>query len=109
MLNEKGYIPSDMISNGNFEPTKPITREEITALIIRAYEANVIGDIKTYGLDRFADKNDVSSYAAEYVDKALTLHIIKGVNDISFAPKANATRAQAVVILKRFFSLINNV
>lgn len=108
VLNEKGYIPSNMISNGNFEPTKPITREEITALIIRAYEANVIGDIKTYGLDRFADKNDVSSYAAEYVDKALTLHIIKGVNDISFAPKANATRAQAVVILKRFFSLINN-
>lgn len=107
VLNNKGYIPPEMISDGNFNPEKPITREEITALIIRAYEVSVIGNIKTYGLDRFADKNDVSAYAADYVDKALTLHIIKGVSDSSFAPKALASRAQAVVILKRFFSLIN--
>ncbi len=108
VLYSMGYIPDEMIQDGSFSPNKPITREEITALIIRAYEANVIGDIKTYGLDRFTDKGEVSAYAADYVDKALTLHIIKGVTDSSFAPKDNATRAQAVVILKRFFSLLNN-
>ena len=107
VLNEKGYIPAEMISNGNFEPNKPITREEICALVITAYQNNVIGSISSGNLDRFADKDEISQYASPSVDKAVTLHIIKGVSENTFEPQSLATRAQAVVILKRFFSVIN--
>ncbi len=107
VLKEKGYIPEEMTIDGKFYPDKPITREEITALVIRAYESNKIGIIKTYGLNRFVDKDLISPYASEYVEKAVSLHIIKGVNDTSFAPQDLATRAQAIVILKRLYSLIN--
>ncbi len=107
VLNEKGYIPVEMVAGGNFEPNKPITREEICALVITAYQNNVIGSISAGNLDRFADKDEISQYASQSVDKAVTLHIIKGVSENTFEPKSLATRAQAVVILKRFFSVLN--
>ena len=107
VLSEKGYIPQEMIANGNFEPNKPITREEICSLVMNAYESSVIGSVATGNLDRFVDSGEIAEYAKGSVDKAVTLHVIKGVTDKSFQPKALATRAQAATILKRFFSVLN--
>ncbi|MBR3934742.1 MAG: S-layer homology domain-containing protein [Clostridia bacterium] len=107
VLSEKGYIPQEMIANGNFDPNKPITREEICSLVMNAYESSVIGSVATGNLGRFADSGEIAEYAKDSVDKAVTLHVIKGVTDSAFQPKALATRAQAATILKRFFSVLN--
>ncbi len=100
----EGIVPEEMYAGGQILPMQNITREEMTAISVKAYEASVpFSDIKTYGLDRFADRDQVSPYAREYMEKGLTLRILQGIGGDQLAPLKNATRAEAVVIAKRLF------
>lgn len=51
----------------------------------------------------FADAAQISDYAVNAVQTLANAGIINGVSDTEFAPKANATRAQAAVILYTTF------
>jgi len=99
----EGLIPEAMLNGNKIRPNEPITREEICSIAVKIYENQTGLKPKTYGLSRFVDQEEVSDYAREYVEKGLTLRLIKGVDDNRLAPKATATRAQASVILKRLF------
>lgn len=98
-----GYLPKEMYAGNVVNPTKLITREEMSAIAVSLYEKKTDKVVKTYGLDRFADVGEISEYAKVYVDKGITIRLIRGIDDTHFAPKANATRAQASVIIKRLF------
>jgi rhamnogalacturonan endolyase len=51
---------------------------------------------------------DISSWAVDYVKAANTLGIIQGMENSTFSPKSTATRAQAVVIIKRLLEKLSN-
>jgi len=54
-------------------------------------------------LSKFTDQAKISSWAKEAVAVAVQKGLVLGRPDGTFDPQANATRAEAVVILKRMF------
>ncbi|MBQ2967199.1 MAG: S-layer homology domain-containing protein [Clostridia bacterium] len=95
-----------------FEPNKPITREEMSAMIVNGVK--VAGRFKNtlieadYYLQNFADKASISPWATEFVARATELGIIMGIERdgvMTFQPAEKATRAQAAVMLKRFLDV----
>ncbi|SDX22657.1 S-layer homology domain-containing protein [Paenibacillus sp. CF384] len=84
---------------GKFEPTKPITREEMALMITRVYE-------KQHGqasgsatdIDSFKDKNAISSWAKEAVEAAVHEGLMVGSNQL-FSPRSHTTRAESAQVL----------
>lgn len=89
-----------------FSPELPITREEMAAMIMRAYRktgAQVINSNL-----QFTDISNVSHWALQNVSEAYGLGLLSGMPDGSFQPKKNATRAEAAVVLKRMLDVLAN-
>lgn len=90
-------------SDGLFKPNNPITREEMTKIVVLAYNTNKNISMSTGGALYYSDYYKVSSWAYDYVVTAVNLGFVQGTSDSVFSPEAQATRAQAVIILKRLY------
>ena len=98
---DAGLIDDAMIQDGNFLPDQAITREEMTSIIVKTYEA-ITGDAAPAGDPaKFVDNGEISDWAKDYVGSAVAMEIIQGVGDDRFAPAENADRAQATVMIHR--------
>ena len=97
--NNRGIIPAEMVVNNAFSPDTPITREEMTAILVSLWEG-IRGNIKTDG-KTFTDQDTISDWASDSVLKAVKLGVVTGNPDGSFAPKNNATRAEMAVMFYR--------
>ena len=64
------------------------------------------GTAASKDLSGFADRADVSGYAADALRWAVGAKLISGVTDTTLVPKGSATRAQAASILMRFCQTI---
>lgn len=95
--------------DGTFAPTDPITREQMTMMITRAYVklglagANS-GDLAL--LEKFEDRERISSWAKSDIALALKEGLVKGRTESLFDPKGLATRAHAVVMIIRILQKI---
>lgn len=90
--------------DGSFGIGDNISREDMATLCLRAF--TLTG--KILPADRsceFSDKSLISGYAVENVTKMAQAGIINGMGDGTFAPKANATRAQAAKIIAALIAL----
>ena len=86
------------MGDGTFRPQDPITREQICVAV-----ANYAGLTYNGGSSAFADDSSIASWAKNAVYACRDLGIISGMGYNTFAPKDNAQRAQAcVVILKSY-------
>ena len=74
----------------------PITREDMAVILCRAMEKKT--ELKA-GTTKFSDNDEIAPYALPCVQKLTKAGIIGGMGDGSFAPKNNATRAQAAAML----------
>lgn len=92
--------------NGMFRPNDVITREEMACVIVKALEhCEKAFDSQTdASFSKFSDSESVSSWAQTSIEKVLSLQIMSGMSDVEFAPKATATRAQAVVVLNKMIN-----
>lgn len=90
--------------DGNFYPEASITRQEMTAMIIRALSVTDKLPSETWKTLSFSDRDDIASWAEDSVTKAYTLGIVQGVSADSFSPRANANRAQASVMIYRILA-----
>ena len=81
--------------DGTFGLGKNITRQEMAVMVSRAKSdfAERVSQIT------FSDQNEISVWASDAVEKMQRADIINGMPDGSFAPNANATRAQAAKII----------
>ncbi len=87
------------ISQSEFGVSLDISRQDMACMIynaikLRGYEPATAEIV-------FDDKDSISDYAQEAVAQLVSLEIINGIDDNRFAPKENATRAQAAVIIDR--------
>lgn len=98
-----GIIDPAMTPNNEFKPDANITREEMTSLIIRAYELGKEEKVQGADISAFNDSEDVSDWARGYVERAYALSVIKGMSGKKLAPTETATRAQAVTIIRRLY------
>ena len=91
--------------DGSFGVNEYITRQDMAVMV---YRVSLILDMNlgTGSSEvRFVDKNDISAYALEAVAAMQEKGIINGIGDNRFAPKNNATRAEAAVIIYRLYKL----
>ncbi|MBC7324695.1 MAG: 5'-nucleotidase C-terminal domain-containing protein [Moorella sp. (in: Bacteria)] len=94
------------VSADEFAPLAQITRQEMAAMLVRAlarlgYPAEVDADEGTQILSRFADRQEIAPWAADALAAAVKAGLVAGRGDGLAAPAAGATRAEAVVMIKR--------
>jgi len=89
------------VGNGKFDPSAPITREQLAVMIHNYIEYK---GTKLAGTNKpaFADANAVSDWAKEAVTTLQSYGIISRIAGNTFAPKANADRAAVATIFKNF-------
>jgi hypothetical protein len=89
---------------GAFRPNDPITREELTKLVMEAHRKyGVNNGVLGQGIS-FVDEDQISPWARLYVSDAARLGFVRGIDEDRFAPQAYATRAQAVAIIRRLLA-----
>ena len=107
-------------SKNTFEPSVNISREQMSAMLTRAYKKSEFDGwslandgnypLNFMGVQKFADDNEISDYAKESVYFMVRWNVINGIGNNMFAPKGNvslgeaygfATREQAVCIALR--------
>ncbi|MEK4484668.1 S-layer homology domain-containing protein [Psychrobacillus sp. FSL H8-0484] len=97
-------------SDGKFNPNENITRQQMATMIIRAIQFNDASILEgVTSKASFADNASISDYAKENVGLAAQLGIISGKDQNGqqiFAPKDNATRAQAA---KMLYNMLENL
>ncbi len=90
-----------------FKPNSAITREEIARVIVAAYNNKTNTSLQTGRTLYFNDLDDISHWAYDYIVEAADMGFIYGITDELFAPKQNATRAQAAAMLKRVYDKLH--
>lgn len=95
--------------DGTFRPDTQITREEVSAMVARALAKSGEGAALTEAevqalLARFKDAGEIGPWAKAALAVAIKEGIVKGRLADQCAPKATATRAEAVVMVKRFLT-----
>ena len=99
------------ISENKFDPDAPLSREQAAAMLTRAYKKIVFegwtaAANEDYKLDYaspspFSDDDKISNWAKESVYFMAANGIIRGIGGNIFAPRANASREQAIIIAVR--------
>ncbi len=84
-----------------------VTRQDLAVMIYRAMQKQNL--VKAVDAAEFADEEKIADYALEAVKNLGGMGIITGFEDGSFAPDANATRAEAAVIFARYLELSENM
>lgn len=95
------------MGDGIFAPDLPVTREQMAVMIVRACNKAGI-PLPAGGAISFGDSYYISSWAREDVSKATAAGLIKGTDKGNFEPQKNATRAEAITVIKRMIELISN-
>lgn len=96
------------MGNNKFEPNQTTNREQIASMIYRATEfikANNGKDLtpNKANLDKYTDKNTVSSWAVEGVGELAANEIMEGTSTTSLSPKASCTVEQSILLVYRVY------
>lgn len=102
-LKNKTILKSDYIDN-SFQPNKPITREEMAVMIVRAMEYDYLASAVNNLPSQFKDVTQRRGY----IELAKDFGIINGRNKESFDPTAKATKQEAAAMLIRMYNNYNN-
>ncbi|MFF2178046.1 S-layer homology domain-containing protein [Lysinibacillus sp. NPDC058147] len=103
ILEEYGLI--DIFDGVNFEPYKPVTREEMAFVTARYLEGMDFDVSKVSKNNPFTDKNQMRKETVESIGLLKQLGVIDGANG-QFNPKGNLTRAQFSKILTLTLMLV---
>jgi hypothetical protein len=98
-LTKKGIF--DGYDDMTFRPDKNITREEMTAVLVRAFEKTS----KSKDKISFKDQKEISKWAREYVSSGTENKLIEGYEDNTFKPKKNITRAETFTMVCKLLKL----
>lgn len=88
--------------DGTFGPEDRITREQMAAIFCRYAQYKGADTSGRGDLSRFADANEISSWASDAVAWCVKNEILSGTSDGKMKPKDTATRGEAAQILMNF-------
>ena len=105
------FVDGMMHDNYAFYPERLLTREEMAAVVYRAMSRSceyLIADAKENKKDlkKPTDYNEISKWAKNEVVILSEVGVIAGMEDGSFAPKANLTIEQAIQVLYSYYNLL---
>lgn len=90
--------------NGSFEPDSTVSRQDAAVIIYRALEKK--GKVLS-STSAFTDNDQIASYARDAASALKGAGILSGMNDGSFAPNGELTRAQAAKMLYETLGIIS--
>lgn len=93
---------------GEFCPNKLVTRQEMAKILVSSLDLCGI-DMTLYDNEKakisaFSDYGKVSTWAEDYVAKAMKYGIINGTSETTIDPLGTATREQAIAMSNRAYS-----
>jgi hypothetical protein len=95
--------------NKKFMSEKPISREEMAVIIVKAINLSkgqeTSRTINRDSLKRFKDIEEIPEWARDSVAEAVDLGIIRGVADDQFGAGRKTTRAQTAVLINKLLKL----
>ncbi len=91
--------------DGMFHPYENITREAMAKIIVTACKESFT-EQSSYELN-FADIGEMSDWSVEYIKTVCAEGIFEGDNNNCFAPKKNATRAEALTVISKLLDIVN--
>ncbi|MEV5025658.1 S-layer homology domain-containing protein [Paenibacillus sp. LPE1-1-1.1] len=94
-------------ADGSFGVNDEITRQDMAVMAYRAAQHLKLGLSGHASSGAFADQAAIDGYAVEAAEAMQAAGIIQGMGGRVFAPKAQATRAQAAVIIHKLMSMSN--
>ena len=95
------------IGNSKFAPNELTNREQVAAMMFRAVKVlKQDADLSIDGVEKFADEDQISTWALESIKFMNKNGLIKGSNG-KVDPKGTTTREQAVLIIVRIFEQFN--
>jgi hypothetical protein len=95
---EQGWV--DGYEDGTFRPDRPVTREQLAALLVRAF-----GLTADESEPRFADAAAIADWAKPYAAAVQAIGLMGGYEDGAFRPDRPVTRAELSVVLSRALGL----
>lgn len=105
----KDYLPgyTDAASGTTaFRPTVAATREDVASAIVRLLGYPVDDADSDTAKKQFSDFSQISAGLQSYVGAAAKYQLLLGYEDGTIRPQANVTRAEAVVMLDRALTLL---
>lgn len=94
--------------DGTFRPDRPITRQQLAAILLRYMEHRGEDTSGRADLSRYPDSAAVADYAREAMAWAVSAGLLQGRANGTLAPAGSATRAQTAVILHRLNAFPEN-
>ena len=92
------------VSETEFHPADPLTREQIAAMLCRYYTSVQGGTAESGDLSAFPDESAVSDWARESMGWTVKVGIISGREDGTIQPGEPATRAEVAQMLMRYLN-----
>ncbi|MEE1071971.1 MAG: S-layer homology domain-containing protein, partial [Cellulosilyticum sp.] len=91
------------VNQTKFMPEQNITREQLVVMLYK-YARAVSNNFEEYQeeISQFKDAKSVSNWSKDAMEWAVGAKILKGDTNNQLKPKANITRGEVAVILKRF-------
>lgn len=94
----KGYpIITEGLPGRVFKPQNQITREELTCVLVRAFNKKLTGEFRL----TFFDQGKISEWALEDIKAGVQNKVLGGYPDNTFKPQNSMTRAEAFSVLCR--------
>lgn len=87
------------LSSEQFGPNQAITREEMAVIVTKAYQNMTKQELQAAAAASFSDRSQASSWAQSAIDQAVTIQLLQGKDEQTFAPKQHATRAEAAKVI----------
>ncbi|WP_340389912.1 immunoglobulin-like domain-containing protein [Paenibacillus sp. FSL E2-0151] len=91
--------------NGRFGVHENITREDMAVMVYKAVQIKQLA-LTSGEATAFKDEAHIASYAKQAVETIQGAGIINGVGNDEFAPKKNASRAEAAVMIYNLLGLM---
>ncbi len=102
---DAGIISGD---SGAFKPVRKITKQELAAVLVRAYEKATGRSAALGDLSKFNDKDEIKAWAARYLRAGVGLGLITGDTETRLVPTAYIDAPQFEKIMLRFKELIKD-
>lgn len=95
-------------ADGTFGGNDQVTREEMAAMLIRAYIVLTGNEQLSGSSSTFADADQISSWASKAVDQAAGLGLLRGRDSGAFDPKSSLTRAESTQVVLNLLKQLNS-
>ena len=95
------------VNQTHFMPNQNITREQLVVMLynyVRILNPNIKNS--KVDLSQFKDVTHISNWSKDAMKWAVNVGILKGNTNNQLQPKANATRAEVAVMMRRFIDLL---